>query len=298
MKTLLMAQAEVLGAYFSDLREYGTGVPGVCQILGWVFKLANEKHPLGISLWADITNGFNTINRSAIEEGLRDLPPQLQWLSKSFYQFYSQDVQLYFRRGSDGRVILGNTGSMQGDPASGIFFNCGIQRAYNTLREEFPEVLLAKYFDDLNGFIRPGPDGLPLTCQLTEERTRSFPRAYSPTGELEALRPETVPMALALVNRWKYLVKTRCGLTIKTKWGVTSTATPLAQEAYGDPTTNGIPVVGGLLIAGSPVGGGRLRQSRGRPASPRTLWALVRSDSKAEARADPAHPDQTVRRHF
>ena len=78
---------------------------------------------------------------------------------------------------------------------------------YNKLRAEDPEVLMAKYFDDLNGFIPPAEDGSARSCLLTEERTQSVPGAYTNPDGTE---PVLVPMARALTNRWKLLVKTHC----------------------------------------------------------------------------------------
>ena len=251
MTVLLKAQSPELGAFFGDQREYGTGVPGVCQLLAWAFKLASEKIPEGILLWADISNGFNAMNRSAIEAGLKTLPPQLQWMRRSFHSFYANDLRLYFRRGAEVHTILGRTGTMQGDPASGVWFNVGLQWVYNKLRAEYPEVLMAKYFDDLNGFIPPAEGGSARSCLLTEERTQLVPGAYTNPDGTE---PVLVPMARALTNRWKLLVKTHCGLEVKSKWGVTSVAVELSQADYGDPAGNGIPVTAGLEIAGTPVG--------------------------------------------
>jgi hypothetical protein len=66
--------------------------------------------------------------------------------------------------------------------------------------------------------------------------------------------PVEVPLALAVCGRWKFLVKTMCGLDVKKKWGVSSVGTALDQADYGDPDAGGLPVVRGLHVAGVPVG--------------------------------------------
>jgi hypothetical protein len=240
-----------LARHFADQKEFGTGVPGVCQIIAWSFKMASEHTPNGVMFWADISNGFNCMLRKAIAEGLADLPPELQWLRRSFHAFYAEDVKLFFNRDGDTHVVLSSIGNMQGDPAGGIWFDAGIQRAFNQLRAEFPEVFLAKYFDDVNGFIPPADDGSVRTCLTTEPRAQSLPNSFSPEGEAD---PAEVPLARALCSRWKFLAKSLCGLDIKKKWGVSSAGAALLQADYGDPQEGGIPVVDGLLVAGVPVG--------------------------------------------
>jgi hypothetical protein len=121
--------------------------------------LHREKHPDGVQFWADLTNGFNEMRRDAIAQGLADMPPQLHWLRRTFQAFYSADVVLYFRRGGETYHVISQTGTVQGDPASGIFFNAGLQRSYSQLQAEFPEALFAKYLDDLNGALPNTLDG-------------------------------------------------------------------------------------------------------------------------------------------
>jgi hypothetical protein len=66
--------------------------------VAWAFKLASEKHPLGAKTWADITSGFNCVRREAIAKDLARMPPQLQWLRRSFQAFCAEDAQFFFAR--------------------------------------------------------------------------------------------------------------------------------------------------------------------------------------------------------
>ncbi len=246
MTALLKACTTKLADYFGNQREYGTGIQGATQLLGWTFTLANEHEPRGINLWIDITNGFNTLSRSAIAEGLLDFPPPLKWLYHSFNSFYSNDIPLFFNRDQEKHIVLSQVGSMQGDPASGIFFNAGLQRAFNKIQREFPEATMAKYLDDLNVFIPPNEDGTQRTCTTTETRTMAFPNSYlNNTNE----PCSSIPLACAIAHRWKLLVHEMCGLSIASKWGVCSLATPLNQHDYRN-----LPITNGLLIAGTPIG--------------------------------------------
>ena len=245
LSALLKAHKEALAACFGNKGEHGTGISGACQMLAWVFRLASEKFPLGVMMWEDLTNGFNSAGRLSVDKGLAQTPPQLQWLRRTFHAFYSEDVPLYFARAGDQHVIISATGTMQGDPAGAV------QLPFNILRAEFVEVTLAKYYDDLMAFIQPNADGLPEVCLLSEPRTASFPNACH---DRHGRSPVAVPMARAIANRWKHLAKLHCGLEVKGKWGVSSVSTVLHQEDHGDPLVNGLPVVPGLLIMGTPVG--------------------------------------------
>jgi hypothetical protein len=151
-------------------------------------------------------------------------------------------------------IILSEIGGMQGDPASGIWFNSAVQMPCDILRAEFGnEVTLAKHFDGLMAFTPPNEDGTVRGCDLTEPRTASFPDAHvNDSGR----SPVAVPMARAIAMRWKFLVKGHCGLNIAPKWGVASDAQALHQHDHGNPDTNGLPVVPGLVIGGTPVGDG------------------------------------------
>ena len=81
------------------------------------------------------------MRRSAIADGLADMPTHLHWLRKSFDSFYSGDVVLYFQRDGITQNVLSQVGTVQGDGASSIFFNAGLMRAFTQLRQEFPEAL-------------------------------------------------------------------------------------------------------------------------------------------------------------
>jgi hypothetical protein len=169
------------------------------------------------------------------------MPPQLQWLRRTFHAFYSEDIPLFFARDGEFHVIVSAAGSMQGDPAGGIWFDAAVQFPFNILRTEFAEATLAKCFDDFMAFIPPDAAGAPLTCLLSEPRVASFPGACLDQGR----SPMSVPMARAIARRWKCLAKTHCGLDVKDEWGVASVRTALHQEDHGDPAVNGLPIVPG-----------------------------------------------------
>jgi len=140
---------------------------------------------------------------------------------------------------------------MQGDPASGVWFDAGLQRAYNLLRAEYPETIMAKYLDDLNVFVPPNADGSPMTCSPFEPRTFCFPGSF--VNKDGCIQP-TIPLARAIAHRWKYLAFTMCGLSVKDKWGACSISTPLSDAEYGDVDETKVPLPTGLTITGTPIG--------------------------------------------
>ena len=138
-------------------------------------------------------NGFNEMRRTAIDEGLSDMPPDLQWLRVSFNKFYSGDVLLYFQRDGETNFIIGEEGTLQGGPASGVYFNAGAQRAFNILRSEYPEVVLSKYMDDVMCHIDPA--NLKM-CALSKPRAQCLPGYYNIVGGSTVFE---APIAKALI---------------------------------------------------------------------------------------------------
>ena len=67
------------------------------------------------------------MRRATITEGLQQLPLSLAWLRRSFSVFYSGPLKLPFRRQEGAYIIEGAEGAVQGDPASCVYFNAGLQ---------------------------------------------------------------------------------------------------------------------------------------------------------------------------
>jgi hypothetical protein len=206
----------------------------------------------------DVSNGYNEMSRAAISEGLQDMPANLHWIRKAFNAFYSGDVLLYFQRKEDVYHLVSEIGTVQGDGASNIYFNAGLQRAFNKLRDEYPEVMLVKYIDDVMGGLSTSSDefGQPLMCAVDEERAYAGFGAYPMVPNVNITLPPTVPthvpLPLAITKRWQFLVGHMCGLRAQKKQGIAGR--DVQQQAFGDPNDRGIPVFNGLEIAGSPIG--------------------------------------------
>ena len=166
---------------------------------------------------------------------------------------------LYFQRDGDTYHAISEIGTVQGDAASGIFFNAGLQRAFNQLRVEYPEALLAKYADDVNGAVvgTHTADSTPLRVDTSEDLAfigveYSYPTPLSHDPLDINPTPTSVPIPLAIVKRWQYLCSSMCGLRVGKKWEVSSPTT--SQDEYGNVEEGGVPTLRGLDIAGVPIG--------------------------------------------
>jgi hypothetical protein len=241
MASMIKESRQSLGSYFGNRKEYGVGIQAPAQILSWLMKLSQEEDPWSIQLWSDLTNGFNAIHRQSIEKGLQNFPADLQWLRRSFRAFYSGKSTLQYRHLVNNSFsvidIISEGGVFQGDSASGIFFSAGLQEAFDQLQAEYPEALLVKYLDDLNGSVRTNN-----MVSTLEPRAQALQGAYN--NEVE------VPLTVAILKRWEFLAKTLCGLEASPKKrGVVSILTSLEEH-----TTFNINVKNGLRVAGIPIG--------------------------------------------
>jgi hypothetical protein len=241
MAAKIRTSRQSLGSYFGSRKEYGVGVQAPAQILSWLMKLSQEEDPWSIQLWADLTNGFNAIHRKSIEKGLQNFPADLQWLRRSFHAFYSGKSTLQYRHhdlnGFTVIDILSEGGVFQGDSASEIFFSAGLQEAFDKLQSEYPEALLVKYLDDLNGSVRTNN-----LVNTSEPRAQALQGAHN--DEV------TIPLTIAILKRWEFLAKAMCGFEASPKIrGVVSLLTLLESH-----TTFNINVKDGLKVAGIPIG--------------------------------------------
>jgi hypothetical protein len=96
--------------------------------------------------------------------------------------------------------------------------------------------------------------GVPLHCRLSEPRTFAGPGAYDGLfpDDLYPTPAHIVPMPLAIIKRWAYLCRSRCGLRVGKKMGVTGIG--ILQDEYGTVAAGGVPTLQGLDIAGIPIG--------------------------------------------
>jgi hypothetical protein len=125
---------------------------------------------------------------------------------------------LYFQRQEDVYHLVSKIGTVQGDGASNIYFNAGLQRAFNKLRSEYPELMLVKYIDDvMGGMAKPTDDfGQDIMCSVDDERAYAGFGAYPLVPNVNISLPPTlpthVPLPLAATKRWQFLVANMCGL--------------------------------------------------------------------------------------
>ena len=127
-----------------------------------------------------------------------------------------------------------------------VYFNAGLQPAYDKLQREFPEVACAKDLDDLLIHVPSGDGGLTRTENAAPPRCQLVSGAF---GALPAPAFLPVPLSTIIALRWKCLVKAECGLRVAKKWGVSSETNTLPPAQH-----HPLPVVPGLLATGVPAG--------------------------------------------
>jgi hypothetical protein len=151
------------------------------------------------------------------------------------------------RQGGEATLvdIISEGGFFQGDLAPGVYFNAGLQNAFDKLRQEYPQATLVKYLNDLNGSVKSNE-----TVSTNEpRRAKAKPDAYK--NKEDSREATTVPMATAILLRWEYLVLTMCGLEASPKKrGVCSMQSTLKTKDH----YYSIPIIGGLKVGGIPIG--------------------------------------------
>ena len=162
-------------------------------------------------------------------------------MRRAFAAFYGKENTLYYKTrggGHNGSAedmeehvtrITTDGGVLQGDAPSGVYFNAGVQGMYDQLQDEYPEVTFVKYSDDLNGTVKP-----QYWVDVEEERAEA---GKDENGNNRYQRedgtiPQRVPMPVAVMLRWEFLMET-IGLRVsKTKRGVCSIDTELDAREY------------------------------------------------------------------
>ena len=163
---------QIRGALSSHFQwQFGFAFPGGCEVANLGVRLLLESTPtLGV-IQVDVMNAFNTINRTAIFEELRDAGGILAGLFPFVRTFYGESTPLFFSSsqpgvecadgvegemwGDTGGVFEGGmvelesaTGTRQGDPLGGVLFALGHQQALRATAAAFPDCAFPSVADD------------------------------------------------------------------------------------------------------------------------------------------------------
>src|SRR5690606_35398389 len=91
----------------------------------------------------DFSNAFNSIDRVSIYRSVEERIPQLL----DFFRWSSGSVSPLFV--GDDLVCNSASGVRQGDPLGPAFFALGIQPLLHNIADEFPQVNVVAYLDDV-----------------------------------------------------------------------------------------------------------------------------------------------------
>lgn len=120
--------------------QFGVKVPGGTEnIIHRVSNLLKTNPNQSIGCF-DISNAFNCIHRQAIYHECDS-----QYLKFIHFCYSSERLMVL----SSGESIPMSGGTIQGDPLSPVLFSMGLMPVLRTLQDEFPELTLLAYLDDI-----------------------------------------------------------------------------------------------------------------------------------------------------
>jgi hypothetical protein len=122
----------------------GTIVHGV-SLVGQAMRIKDPDRIFDLCIQTlDIKNAFNSVHRAAIYKEVKaqcpTLLPYLRW-------FYRNPIDLYCGNGT--LAASAGSGVLQGDPLGGLFFALAMQPVLLKVQEQFPEVGIWAYADDV-----------------------------------------------------------------------------------------------------------------------------------------------------
>ena len=97
----------------------GIGVKGATEQIGRKLQRILKTRPESYVLQVDLSNAFNSVERTAIQSNLKTLAPELL----SWFEFTHTEPSPLF---CDKEILLSSQGTQQGDPLGPAFFALAI----------------------------------------------------------------------------------------------------------------------------------------------------------------------------
>jgi hypothetical protein len=161
--------------------QLGCGISGGAEILVAAARLGLELKGTWAILSDDKKNGFNSISRKAIYDGLYAYFPQL---IPHFRQFYARAGRLFTidrdegrrqARDGDDADFFSMEGCVQGDPMGPLYWAVGYHQTLLRTQARHPNVFIWAYLDDTYYFqapcdalaaLRSGEELSPILCNV------------------------------------------------------------------------------------------------------------------------------------
>jgi hypothetical protein len=168
--------------------QLGVGVKGATEQIGRKLQRILKERPESFVLQVDLSNAFNTVERTAIQEGLRSSIPELE----NWFEFtHSQPSPLFCNK----EILLSTQGTQQGDPLGPAFFALAIHQVLESLQGAEGVNWEVWYLDD--GVLVGDADALLQALKVLAEKfgtlglkvNLSKCKLWSPQGLLVAESP-------------------------------------------------------------------------------------------------------------
>jgi hypothetical protein len=145
----LQKESTAISRYFLEPRpiQFGVGVQGGCELLAAAVEAHLGSNPSHISMGCDAANAFNSVCRTKLWSVLRRRCSPMEAFVRVLYGI---KADILFADGDDLVVVKNSVGTRQGCSMGSFIFALMIHPYLIRLAEEFPDVLVLAFADDVN----------------------------------------------------------------------------------------------------------------------------------------------------
>ena len=158
----IQKESAAINKYFLQPRplQFGVGVQGGCELMASAIESHLRVNPTSIVLSCDAANAFNSVCRSKLWDVLRAKFPSFYALVRMMYG--SEASIIFSEEGVPSPSVVKNSvGTRQGCSLGSMIFALMIHPYLLQLAEEFPDVLVLAYADDV---FLAGPPERTVAC--------------------------------------------------------------------------------------------------------------------------------------
>jgi hypothetical protein len=145
----LQKENTAISRYFLEPRpiQFGVGVQGGCELMAAAVEAHLGSNPSHISMGCDAANAFNSVCRTKLWPVLRRRFSSMEAFVRVLY---GTEADILFADGVDLVVVKNSVGTRQGCSMGSFIFALMIHPYLIQLAEEFPDVLVLAFADDVN----------------------------------------------------------------------------------------------------------------------------------------------------
>ena len=147
----IQKESSSINKYFLEPRplQFGVGVQGGCELMASAIDAFLRANPSAIVLSCDAANAFNSVCRTKLWGNLRTNFPSLYALVR---MMYGSEASIIFSEVgvSTPTIVKNSVGTRQGCSLGSMVFALMIHPYLLQLADEFPDVLVLAYADDVS----------------------------------------------------------------------------------------------------------------------------------------------------